>query len=68
MVLSLGDMGVIALIGSVDVTTLPLLLFQQLSSYQYALASATGLIMLMLCAVIFYLLDISLGRNHAEHF
>ncbi|BEU02263.1 thiamine/thiamine pyrophosphate ABC transporter, permease protein [Agarivorans sp. OAG1] len=67
MVLSLGDMGVIALIGSVDVTTLPLLLFQQLSSYQYALASATGLIMLLLCGVIFYLLDISLGRDNAEH-
>ncbi|GGB15476.1 hypothetical protein [Agarivorans gilvus] len=67
MVLSLGDMGVIALIGSVDVTTLPLLLFQQLSSYQYASASATGLIMLLLCGLIFYLLDISLGRHHAEH-
>ncbi len=68
MVLSLGDMGVIALIGSVDVTTLPLLLFQQLSSYQYAAASATGLIMLLLCGLVFFLLDISLGRHHAEHF
>ncbi|WP_411992160.1 hypothetical protein [Agarivorans sp. DSG3-1] len=67
MVLSLGDMGVIALIGSVDVVTLPLLLYQQLSTYQYALASATGLIMLLLCTVIFYLLELTLGRHHVKH-
>ncbi|MGY5452418.1 ABC transporter permease subunit [Agarivorans sp. MS3-6] len=63
MVLSLGDMGVIALIGSVDVVTLPLLLYQQLGTYQYALASATGLIMLLLCTSIFYLLDRTIGRS-----
>ncbi|WP_432464527.1 MULTISPECIES: ABC transporter permease subunit [unclassified Agarivorans] len=67
MVLSLGDMGVIALIGNVDVVSLPLLLYQQLGSYQYALASATALILLLLCGAIFLLLDISLGRKHVKN-
>lgn len=54
--LSLGDFSVIALFGSPSAPTLPLLLYQQLSSYQLDAAAGTALIMLVLLFVIFYVL------------
>lgn len=55
LVLSLGDMGVIAMLGQVGLVTLPLLVYQQLGHYQYAAASATGLWLLVFCLGIFML-------------
>ncbi|MFM2484600.1 ABC transporter permease subunit [Celerinatantimonas yamalensis] len=53
LVLSLGDMGVVALLGDVDLLTLPLLIYQQLGHYQFASASMSGLWLLLLCIAIF---------------
>ncbi|MFM2483086.1 ABC transporter permease subunit [Celerinatantimonas sp. YJH-8] len=53
LVLSLGDMGVVALLGDVDRVTLPMMLYQQLGHYQYARASLTGLWLLWVCVIIF---------------
>ena len=51
--LSLGDFGVIALFGSPGEPTLPMLLYQQLGSYQVANAAGTGLWLLLCLLAIF---------------
>ncbi|CAG9297786.1 ABC transporter permease subunit [Celerinatantimonas diazotrophica] len=53
LVLSLGDMGVVALLGDTHLLTLPLLIYQQLGHYQFAGASVTGLWLMLLCLFIF---------------
>jgi thiamine transport system permease protein len=53
--LSLGDFGVIALFGSPGAPTLPVLLYQQLGSYQLVAAAATGLWLILLLLTIFSL-------------
>lgn len=55
--LSLGDFGVIALFGSPAQPTLPMLLHQQLGSYQTAAATGTACWLLVLIAAIFILLS-----------
>lgn len=55
--LSLGDFTAIALFGNGDFTSLPQLLYQQLSRYQMAEASVTAGILLALCGSIFYLIE-----------
>ena len=54
--LSLGDLGVIALFGNRDFTTLPWLLYQNLGSYRTSDASVIGLILLALVISVFLLL------------
>ena len=56
--LSLGDFGVIALFGSPGSPTLPVLLYQQLGSYQLVAAAATGLWLILLLLIIFSLAHI----------
>lgn len=51
--LSLGDFGVIALFGSPSVPTLPVLLYQQLGSYQINAAAGTGLWLLVVLLALF---------------
>lgn len=53
--LSLGDFGVIALFGTPGSPTLPVLLYQQLGSYQLAAAAATGLWLILLLLLVFSL-------------
>ncbi|WP_148862284.1 thiamine/thiamine pyrophosphate ABC transporter permease [Marinobacter fonticola] len=60
--LSLGDFSVIALFGSPGSPTLPLLLYQQLSSYQLDAAAGTALLMLILLFGLFFVLH-RLGQN-----
>ncbi|MEL6747307.1 MAG: ABC transporter permease subunit, partial [Pseudomonadota bacterium] len=55
--LSLGDLGVIALIGSQDLTTLPALLMQRLGSYRTDDAAGLALILALLAGSIFALGD-----------
>ncbi|MFM2477831.1 ABC transporter permease subunit [Celerinatantimonas sp. MCCC 1A17872] len=57
LVLSLGDMGVVALLGDTHLLTLPLLIYQQLGHYQFAGASVTGLWLMLLCLVIFAVIN-----------
>ncbi|OEY67429.1 thiamine/thiamine pyrophosphate ABC transporter, permease protein [Marinobacter sp. X15-166B] len=51
--LSLGDFGVIALFGTPGKPTLPMLLYQQLGSYQIHAAAATGLWLVLLLLTVF---------------
>jgi len=52
--LSLGDLGVIALFGSEQITTLPLLLFQSLGSYRTNDAQGLALILTLCCLAVLY--------------
>ena len=67
MILSLGDLGAIAMFGSQSLTTLPWLLYQQLGSYRLTEAAATALLLLLLCLSLFWLVERGLGGKHAEH-
>ncbi|WP_286222681.1 thiamine/thiamine pyrophosphate ABC transporter permease [Marinobacter apostichopi] len=59
--LSLGDFGVIALFGSPGNPTLPVLLYQQLGSYQINAAAGTGLWLMMVLLALFGLFNL-VGR------
>lgn len=52
MVLSVGDLGVAALIGSAQFTTLPILIYQAMGSYQMILATQLSVILLLVSMVI----------------
>lgn len=57
MALSLGDLGVIALFGSEQITTLPLLLFQSLGSYRTNDAQGLALVLTLACLTVLYIGD-----------
>jgi len=52
MVLSVGDLGVAALLGSAQFVTIPILIYQAMGSYQMVLASQLTLLLLLICAVL----------------
>lgn len=52
MVLSVGDLGVAALIGSAQFITLPILIYQAMGSYQMILATQLSVILLVVSVVI----------------
>lgn len=64
-VLSLGDMGVAALVGQVDFVTLPLLVFQTMGSYQMTLAAQIMVLLLALCAFLLFLAEWARGALRA---
>ena len=53
MALSLGDLGVIALFGTQDTLTLPLLIYQQMASYRMEEAAVTALLLVLTCLGVF---------------
>ncbi len=59
--LALGDLGVIALFGTPQTATLPLLLYQQLGAYRVGEAAVTAALLLALCLALFWLLERGLG-------
>ena len=64
--LAMGDLGVIALFGTVDKATLSLLIYQQLGAYLIADATVTALLLLLLCLLVFWALETIIGgRRHA---
>ena len=65
MIFSLGDLAAIAMFGSDELQTLPWLLYQQLGHYQMDAASATALVLLLLCITLLWLTEWLAGRN--EH-
>lgn len=67
MILSLGDLGAIAMFGSQALTTLPWLLYQQLGSYRLTEAAATALLLLILCFSLFWLVERGLGGKNVDH-
>jgi len=62
MALSLGDLGAIALFGSEDVRTLPLLLLQRMSSYRTADAAGLAGLLGLLCLSLLWAADAAFGR------
>lgn len=64
-VLSLGDMGVAALVGQLDFVTLPLMIFRAMGSYQMGLAAQLMVALLVLCATLLGLAEWARGRGHA---
>ena len=64
--LAMGDLGVIALFGSPQTATLPLLIYQQLGAYLIPQATVTAVLLLLLCLLVFWLCERGLGgRDHA---
>lgn len=54
LLLSLGDMGVVALFGSQGLTSLPLYLFQLIGSYRLEEGACVAVILIFLCFALFY--------------
>ena len=61
--LAMGDLGVIALFGTPETATLPLLVYQQLGAYRVPQASVTAAFLLGLCLTLFWLLERGLGGS-----
>jgi len=64
-VLSIGDFGAVALFGNEDFRTLPFWLFQQIGSYRSQQGAVTALLLLLLCFLLFTLIEKLPGR-HAD--
>ena len=56
-VLSLGDLGIIALFGNADFATLPYHLYQQLGAYRNDASDVTALILLLLSLALYTLIE-----------
>lgn len=54
LLLSLGDMGVIALFGSQGLVSLPLYLFQLIGAYRLEEGSCVAVVLISLCLILFY--------------
>jgi len=66
--LAMGDLGVIALFGSTDTSTLPLLLYRQLSAYLIPQAAVTAGFLLVFCLLVFWLLETGIGgKSRVEY-
>jgi thiamine transport system permease protein len=63
--LAVGDLGVIALFGTPETATLPLLLYQRLAAYQFGAAAVMALVLLGLCLAMFVVLERVIG-GHAR--
>lgn len=59
--LAMGDLGVIALFGTPQTTTLPLLLYQQLGAYLMSEAAVTAAFLLGFCLLVFWILEGLIG-------
>ncbi len=55
--MAMGDLGVIALFGTPETATLPLLLYQRLSAYQMPQAAVIAVFLLASCLLTFWLLE-----------
>lgn len=65
--LSFGDLGVVALFGTHDAMTLPLLLYHRIGAYQFEAASVTALLLALLCLLVFGAVDLLIGGRRAIH-
>ncbi|MEM7562501.1 MAG: thiamine/thiamine pyrophosphate ABC transporter permease [Pseudomonadota bacterium] len=59
--LAMGDLGVIALFGTTESTTLPLLVYQQLGAYRIPQATVTAVFLLFVCVTGYWLIERGLG-------
>lgn len=65
MVLSIGDLGAIALFGSQDFRTLPLYLYQLMGSYQLAASATVALLLMLLSLGLYWLIEKIMTRKVA---
>lgn len=65
MVLSIGDLGAIALFGSQDFRTLPLYLYQLMGSYQLGASSTVALLLMLLSLGTYWLIERIMTRKTA---
>lgn len=59
--MAMGDLGVIALFGTPETATLPLLLYQRLAAYQIPQATVTAVFLLLCCLLAFWSLERFIG-------
>ena len=64
--MAMGDLGVIALFGTPETATLPLLLYQRLSAYQMPQAAVIAVFLLGSCLLIFWLLERGISGKGGE--
>ena len=66
--LSMGDMGVIALFGTQDLTTLPLLIYRLFGAYRMDEAAAVAMLLCLLCFILFRSIEYLIGGRpvHAK--
>ncbi len=55
--ISIGDLGVVALFGSQDFTTLPLYIYRLTSAYKLDQAASAALILITICFVLFWIIE-----------
>ena len=65
--LSLGDLGVVALFGNREITTLPWYLYGLMGSYRTTDAAGVALILLVLVVGVFFVVHYEKGASHAAH-
>ncbi|HZF33119.1 MAG TPA: thiamine/thiamine pyrophosphate ABC transporter permease [Candidatus Angelobacter sp.] len=61
--LAIGDLGVIALFGTQDTATLPLLLYQRMAAYQLDAAAVTAVVLAALCFGLFAVIERGVGGH-----
>lgn len=61
VLLSLGDLGVVALFGSKGLETLPMYLFQLIGSYRVEQGACVAVVLIMLCLILFYVITRVIG-------
>jgi len=66
--IAIGDLGIIALFGSPETSTLPLLLYQRLAAYQLPQAAVTAAFLLFFSLCIFWILESLIGGNLKKRF
>lgn len=64
--LSFGDLGVIALVGSQQTVTLPLLLYQRMGAYRMDEAAVIGLLLIGLALLVFFIIDRGIGGRERD--
>jgi thiamine transport system permease protein len=64
--LAMGDLGVIALFGSPETATLPLLLYQRLGAYQIPQAAVIAVFLLASCLLTFWLIERGIGGKNSD--
>ncbi len=65
--LSLGDMGVIALFGTQDLTTLPLLIYRLMGAYRMDEAAVVSLVLCLLCFGLFFGAHYLMKNKETQH-
>lgn len=65
--LAMGDLGVIALFGTAETSTLPLLVYRQLGAYMIPQATVSALFLLSLCLLVFWFLESYLGCKESKN-